>query len=165
MCIGCPGVLLLEVYKRFRVVREDVQSTLCIQNVRDLARAHQLYAADNMHTLPPGEVWMDVVEPYLKENKGALGCPIVRTKDKNAYGIAMNEVAAGKQLALLMPMGNVPLVFDSTLTHRNAVGSIATLPEPGRHIHNPGEAQWERPRNSIGFVDGSARETHLRSGF
>lgn len=155
----------MQVYQSFRSIREPVQASLCIQNVRELARAHQMYAVDNMHTLPPGAQWMDAVEIYLKGNKGALGCPVVRTKDKSAYGIAMNEVAAGKPLPVLMPLGNIPLVFDSTLTHRNAVGSVSTLPDPGRHVHNAGDAQWERPRNSIAFVDGSTRETHQRSDF
>jgi hypothetical protein len=165
MCIGCPGIILLQFYSGFRRVKEDVQSGLCLKNMRDLARAHQMYAADNMHTLPPGEVWMDVVEPYLKDNIGALGCPIIRTKDKSKYGIAMNEIAAGKPLAVVMPMGKLPLVFDSTLMHRNAVGSISTLPDPGRHVHNAGEAGWERERNTIAFVNGAATETYLRSDF
>ncbi len=161
LCCGLPGLIGFSLYTKFVGAKHTLQGPLCARNLRSLAAAQAMYAVDNMGSLP-GEEWMDAVLPYLKEDVGAIGCPVARNKTRDEYGFAMNQAFVGKSFAVVAPQTEVPLIFDSTLLARNAVGPLSTLPDPGRHqdaIDDPDRVRW---KNNVAFANGSARATHLR---
>ncbi len=158
MCCGLPSLIVFGIYEKVRNAKHSVQGPLCLQNLRNLANAQAMYSLDNMGSLP-GENWMDATLPYLKENVGAIGCPVVRDKKKDHYGFAMNEAFVGRPLA--SAASDMPLIFDSTLLQRNAVGPLSTLPDRPRHLEDtdPEFAIW---KNNVVFVSGRTKATKDR---
>jgi hypothetical protein len=161
LCCGVPGLIGMSIYTFFSDGKHQVKNFVCLQNLRSVAAAQAMYSVDNMGKLPPA-TWMDATLPYLKKDVGAIGCPSVRNEKREEYGLAMNESVVGKMMGSLGDLGNTPLIFDSALLHRNAVGDISTLPNPGRHNKPSADEQYTREGNHVAFVDGSARWTHER---
>jgi len=63
----------------------------------------------------------------------------------------MHQATVGKQIG--SPQDNATiLLFDSTLTKRNAVGGLDTQPKPGRH----------EGRNGFAFADGHGQYVKAR---
>lgn len=73
---------------------------------------------------------MDVTTPYVRQER-MYHCPDVRIRNRSQYGYAMNSKLAGKKHSELDK--TEPILFDSTILTRNAVGGIETMPIPGRH--------------------------------
>jgi hypothetical protein len=160
-CCGLPGLIGYSVHSFFSGGKHNIQEALCLQNLRAVANAQAMYSLDNSGHLPPAE-WMDATLPYLKENVGAIGCPRARDKKKEEYGYAMNEKVVGTTMASLGDLNKTPLVFDSTLLQRNAVGSTSTFPDPGRHRREEGDESFSRNGNCVVFAAGNARWTDKR---
>lgn len=161
MCCGLPSLIVYSIYQSFRNTKHTFQGPLCLQNLRASANAQAMYSLDNMGSLP-GKNWMDATLPYLKENVGAIGCPVVRNERKGTYGFAMNEKFVGKSMMAATSDGKTPLIFDSTLQSRNAVGPLSTLPDRPRHLQSNSNSEFEIWKNNVAFADGSARATQER---
>lgn len=162
LCCGIPGLIVSSLLRTYRNTKETFQSPLCISNLKSLAAAQAMYSVDDMGRLP-GANWMDATLPYLKENVGALGCPSARNKAKDEYGFAMNEQLIGKLLTEAMALKEAPLIFDSTLLKRNAIGPVSTMPSPGRHrLDQGGEANLVRDNNNVVFADGNTKTSEHR---
>lgn len=158
MCCGLPSLIVFGIYEQFRSAKHSVQGPLCLQNLRALANAQAMYSLDNMGSLP-GENWMDAVLPYLKEDVGAIGCPVARNVKSNTYGFAMNEDFVGKSMATTP--NDVPLIFDSTLLSYNAVGPLSTLPDRPRHLDDT-DHEFDTWKNNVVFVSGRTKATRER---
>lgn len=161
MCCGLPSLIVFGIYEKFRGAKHSVQGPLCLQNLRALANAQAMYSLDNMGSLP-GDNWMDATLPYLKENVGAIGCPVARDEKRDEYGFAMNESFVGQSMAIATSDAETPLLFDSTLLARNAIGPLSTLPNKGRHLQSDSDPEVETWRNNVAFANGSARATSTR---
>ncbi len=161
MCCGLPSMIIFGVYEKFRGAKHGVQGPLCLQNLRALANAQAMYALDNMGSLPSTN-WMDVTLPYLKGNVGAIGCPVTHSSNQDQYGYAMNDKFTSKPIATAMTDEGMPLIFDSILLSRNAVGPITSLPRKGRHLQPDTDPQFETWKNNVAFANGSARATQDR---
>ena len=161
MCCGLPSLIGFGIYEKFRGAKHTLQGPLCLQNLRALANAQAMYSLDNMGSLT-GENWMDASLPYLKENVGAIGCPVARDKKKDEYGFSMNEVFVGKSMVTATADGETPLIFDSTLLAKNAVGPISTLPDRPRHLESDSDPDFDTWKNNVVFANGSSRATQSR---
>lgn len=161
MCCGLPSLIAYSFYEKFRNTKHMVQGPLCMENLHALASAQAMYSVDNMGSFP-GENWMDATLPYLKENVGAIGCPVVRNKGKDEYGFAMNERFVGKPVVSTNSEENMPLIFDSTLLQRNAVGPLSSLPDRPRHLQSSTEPEYNIWKNNVVFVNGNTKATKDR---
>lgn len=115
----------------FRSPDRRLEANLCMDHLRNVAKALRMYATDSDDTLPLGDRWMDHIARYVGSATD-YNCPAVR----EGYGYAYHDGIAGKALAEISSPFFTPLAFDSTLTGRSAVGSISTLPTMGRHDRN-----------------------------
>ncbi|MBC8065233.1 MAG: hypothetical protein H7Y17_10410 [Chlorobia bacterium] len=161
ICCGLPSLIAYSFYEKYRNAKHSLQGPLCLQNLRALAAAQAMYSVDNMGSLPAAD-WMDASLPYLKKNVGAIGCPVARDKKNDDYGFAMNEAFVGKPMVVATSDGDTPLIFDSTLLSRNAVGPLSTLPEKGRHLQPDTDPEFDTWKNNVAFANGSARATQDR---
>ncbi len=159
LCCGLPVMIGTTIYRNFTGVKHHIHGPACRRNLQEIGTALAKYSLEHMGRVPSAK-WMDDLKPYVS-NEDVFYCPAVGDVKKGVYGYAMNEEFVGS----LMPRvpSDVPLFFDSTLTGRNAVGSLATLPEPGRHLYQrDGGSEFDRWENNVAFVQGSARATSQR---
>ena len=119
----------------------------CLSNLKQDAQAALLYSEDHDGVCPPA-AWMDAIEPHLKTPE-LLHCPGVRRENDSVFGYALHARMVGGNLDDVKQPETTPLIFDSTLLTRNAVGTLATLPAPPRHGGS----------NCIAYADGHAKAT------
>ena len=116
----------------------------CLDNVRDLARALDLYVTDYDETYPPPGMWVDSIHAYSQMSKPR--CPAVRAMPGEGVGYAFNGAAIGRNRSDLGDLARLPLVFDSTVLRESAVAGVGSMPNPARHPEG----------NGVGFADGHA---------
>jgi prepilin-type processing-associated H-X9-DG protein len=119
----------------------------CISNLKQSTISLGMYAADHDDLLPPS-AWMDVGKPYVK-NDDIHRCP--QCPVEGGYGHAMHEAMLGQRVFQARDAATI-LLFDSTLTQRNALGGLDTLPDPPRH----------GDKNGIAFADGHVKSVGWR---
>jgi prepilin-type processing-associated H-X9-DG protein len=115
----------------------------CADHLAQIMLATRLYAAQHGKLLPDADKWTDEIMPYLQDPT-VLKCPEAPALDC-AY--AMNRALSGKPLSALTARPAPVLFFESTLGKRNASGTLADLPRPGRH----------QGGNNYAFGDGSVQ--------
>jgi len=113
----------------------SVKRAACLSNLKDIGQAMFLYASDHDFLYPP-TTWMDALKPVVRGGEDGLRCPAVPRDDKPVFGYAYSASQAGKFIVFANDPKTTPLVFDSTLLVRNAVGDLTTLPHPRRHGGN-----------------------------
>ena len=119
----------------------EQQRAAGLSNVKQLAVGLVIYANDNDDQLPQS-AWTDTIEPYLGLSRELIKSPSLPA---GGFGYAFNQDLMGVRTTALDAPSAVPMVFDSDLTGRNAVGPYA-VPNPPR-----------RGGNSVAYADGSAK--------
>lgn len=118
-----------------------LRSTL--SHAKQLATACQLYMADFDQRLPIASRWMDSIYPYLK-NEDIFIDPDLVDRKEGEYGFAFFELLSGVDASAVTDPASVPLIFQSSLLHRNVSSDLSTLPVPAR----------SKGGNVVGFLDG-----------
>jgi len=121
----------------------------CLSNVKQLAMAQHMYAAENNDRLLNTQNWMDKVL-YQTKSEYCFHCPGLDQSKTHQYGYAMNIKMLDLRLNSLKDPRNNVLLFDSVILDRNACSNLVGLPDPPRH-----------GKNSIAFADGHAARTVL----
>jgi prepilin-type processing-associated H-X9-DG protein len=164
MAIGIPLVLIcastvgLLLIAPDLIKREPAQNTtVCLNNLSQLADAALLYAEDNNGGLPSGS-WSSALQPMLPERDSELilACPVQRRIDPETYGYALNVEVAGKKKSTIALPQNTALFFDSSNLKRDAIDSLKSRPYPGRHNHNAS--------NNMAYLDGHTRTIPASKG-
>lgn len=131
--IGLMSVFLSFVLPALAQARVSASRSLCLRNVRGIASASILYAADHDGKLPPGPGWVEGLRPFTRRRMENLAaCPLVHRGHPDQFGIAFNEAIAGLSLSSIEDE-TTPLAFDSAVLKRGAVAGLDTLPNPPRH--------------------------------
>jgi hypothetical protein len=115
----------------------------CSGQIRQMIHGLDLYATDNQGRLPVADRWMDSIFGYLNRNETLFHEP--DDMPKGTYGYAMEGKASALAIDTVAKPRTYPLVFDSSLSQRNAVGNLTSLPRPQRHF-------WG---NHVGYLDGN----------
>lgn len=128
LATGCcllvfPAVLLPALAQG----KELKRASDCRLYLRQIGDALDMYTADFDGHYPPPE-WMDALGGRMPREK-FLHCPSVQP----AYGYAMNAAVAGRDRETIEDPAT-PLVFDSNIEGRNAVGGFDSAPAPHRHL-------------------------------
>lgn len=131
--IGLMSLFLSLVLPALSQARISGSRRLCLRNVRVIASASILYAADHDGKLPGGKGWVEALQPFTRRRmENTAACPLIHRAHPEQYGIAFNEAIAGKVLASI-ENEKTPVAFDSAVLKRGAVAGLDTLPNPPRH--------------------------------
>jgi len=125
------AAVLAPVFQRAREADHGDPESVCARNLKQLALAMLMYAQDYDDRLPPAAVWMDSLEPYVKDLEPLLRCP----RDTRPYSYAMNSGLSGARSTVIREANKVVMLFESDSGRRNASGllTIADLADPRRH--------------------------------
>lgn len=115
----------------------------CQSQLRQLARAFQMYAAASDDALPDPDRWLDLIRPHLP-TQVKVHCP---ADPEEGVSYAMNRNLAGKRRPEIAQQNSTPLLFESALHGRNPADTGESWVHPPRH---PGG-------NYVLYVDGSVR--------
>lgn len=107
--------------------RELKRASDCRLYLRQIGGALDMYTADFDGHYPPAE-WMDALGGRMPREK-FLHCPSMDPE----YGYALNAAVVGKDRESIEDP-STPLVFDSNIPGRNAVGGPDSMPLPERHL-------------------------------
>lgn len=125
--------------------------TDCENQLRQLARAIQMYAASSADMVPDPARWLDQVKPYVPQ-PAQLHCP---RDAEPGLSYAMNANLAGKRLHQISNPSLTVLLFESTSHAANAADKGESWPTHARH---PGGYL-------VAFADGSVRLVAAKPGF
>lgn len=120
--------------------REAAQRTSCMNNLKQLDTALQLYALDHSDHYPAAESWNEALRPYYK-GPNYLVCRSDKTGGPS-YG--MNDRIGSLAAKDILSPADVVSLFDS-VPGLNQSGGRELLSSPPRHIYET---------NNIGFADG-----------
>ena len=130
------GGLLVGPLGRARV---RAQEAGCRANVKQMAMAMEMYAADYEDRLPPAERWHEVLSPYLM-NTNVYICP---ARPDLPRGYAMNARLSAAPRSAVVGEGQAPLLFETDVRRPRAAGS-------------PADAAYRHPGGAFfGYADGS----------
>jgi len=122
--------------------QRKAEQAACLDNLKQIALAAAMFAADHGNALPDADKWVDELAPYAK-NEQIFRCPAAPNLE---YGYAMSRALSGQwQDRILQPAVQVAF-FETDLGTRNAAGGAEAVCKPGRH--NGG--------NNFAFADGHA---------
>jgi len=110
--LGCLvfGVIMAAIMLPvFTQAREKARIAACVSNQLQIARALQMYAADN-DVLPAASQWTDKVRPYLR-NDYIFACPSAK---QLKCGYAFYRPLSGRKVATILNPATVPMLFDSS---------------------------------------------------
>jgi prepilin-type processing-associated H-X9-DG protein len=121
----------------FTQAREKAKTVTCMSNQRQIARALQMYAADN-DVLPAASQWTDKVKPYLR-NDYLFVCPSAKQLE---CGYAFYRPLGNRKVSSISNPAAVPMIFDSSKGQFNYADEGQSL--DFRHLNGA----------VISFVDG-----------
>jgi len=143
--LGCCVFLPAILFPVFSQAREMARLEKCMDNLKALALAQQLYANDHNDQLPIASQWGDLIRPYVK-TPDQYRCPSI--PQGQGFGYAMNVRLSRQKVSRLTTPGQVPLLYDSSNLAWNAHDPLTSLPNPPRHM---------RRVNNIAFADGHVK--------
>lgn len=118
----------------------------CPSNLKQIAVASLIYAADYNERLPLSDNWLDALSPYTR-NRRIEYCPSVGSYGQDFSGYAFNSKLSGDPVKDVRSPRTTPLLFESSKLRRNAADSFQSFLIPGRHAGSSG----------IAFVDGHVK--------
>jgi hypothetical protein len=124
---------------------------VCEEQLTQVARALQMYAASSDGMLPDPARWLDQVRPYLPDPP-KLHCP---SDPAPGVSYAMNRNLAGKRLNQIANPALTVLVYESTLHTDNPADAGQSWPTTLRHADG----------DLVAYADGSVRAVPLRPPF
>ncbi len=131
MLLAAVAIVAAIVFPVFGRARERAQGAACLNNVRQLTMALQMYATEHGEKLPNAESWEEDISEYLF-NEEILTC---RTTGKH---YSFNRKLSGVDLRDIRKPAEVPLLWEPALDAEGLVG-----PHMGQF--------------NVGYVDGHAR--------
>jgi|GEM_PF-6201843 len=130
-----------------------------MSNMREIAAANLIYAYDSDQIFPLGTTWMEGLTPFTPLDSDPFHSPALQLGKSNPliYGVAYLNSMAGTKLTLITSPSNQPIAFESNLLQFNAVGTLDSLPNPGRYRFRSGSY------NPEAMADGSVRRVFVPS--
>jgi len=113
----------------------------CLSNVKNLARAMQVYLADNDNAFTRAADWRDVVDEYLPRGD-EMACPMA---DSPRRSYAYNAALSSAMYDSLSDAASTVTIFESDKGW-NAAGGPELLTDVPRHLRG----------DDLGFADGHA---------
>lgn len=149
LLLGVLSFLLVAIFWPVGYARGAAKKTACLSNIKQLALAEQLYAADFDDRFTSANRWIDETKPYTKADAMAVRyiytCPSV-PKDK-PFGYAMaDDMSKALTTKIKHPEDQV-LLFETPNLVPNAHFSAAAPGVPWRH----------NGFRNFGFADGHAK--------
>lgn len=136
--------ILLPVFASARIAETNAR---CMNNVKSLALGALLYSADHNDHLPLAARWMETLQPLvnLDQQEEVLHCPKLPSGE---YGYAYNANLAGMSTEKIDDPATTPMVFETWMKTRNAVGGQEAFLTTPRH-----------GGSSVAYADGHTKLT------
>jgi prepilin-type processing-associated H-X9-DG protein len=146
--IAIMAAIMFPVFAR---AREAAQKVSCLQNIKQISVAMQMYATDWNETYPLAENWNDALAKYARPSAsgGSAGadkvwtCPTAKSSEPT---YALNRLLAGVRVGEVSFAAETVGIYES-VPGRNQAGEAELLPNPPRHDGG----------NNIGFADGHVK--------
>jgi len=135
------GMLVALLLPALANAKQKAQTIHCVNDVRQLSVAVQMYAADNKDTLPPAETWCDGIRTLVGSPQ-VYRCILIPDQ-RCAY--AFNSRLSGKETSEVNPQ--TVLIFESD-TGWNASGGPELMIKSPRHAK----------AFLVGFADGHVEQ-------
>ena len=123
---------------------EAARKATCLSNLKQLVLGMLMFAQDYDEHLPNADVWMDSLDPYVKNIKALTHCP---SDTQHQYSYAMNSQIATKSIGSFDDPVNTIAIFESNSGKRNAADPLTSLCKAPRHGNG----------NCFAYVDGHAK--------
>ena len=142
-------ILAAILFPVFAQARARAQQITCLNNVKQLSTAMQMYLDDYDVGFPPTANWNDALQPYTRQLLASKGgnkvwvCPSAKSEEP-CY--AMNGLLDSIQGRDVRWPADTVSIFES-IPGKNQTGGKELLPSPPRH----------RVGHSVGYVDGHVR--------
>ena len=104
--IAILAAMLLPALSR---ARENARRTTCINNLKQLGLAIQMYFQDNAEGFPNVVDWEGEIGVYVSDNDRVFSCPSEKSADN---GYAINSNVAGQKFSGISHSSTFPLLFD-----------------------------------------------------
>lgn len=143
--LSLGAAILFPVFAQAKMCSKCLSS---LSNVKQLGLAELVYAGDNGERFTSRDLWMDAMDPYIK-NPSIFHRPGL---PKGAWGYAFN----GSLDRAKSPQNpdRVPLIYESVNPAKNASDLVTSLPSPG--LHNG--------RDDIVYADGHVKAIRVGTG-
>ena len=141
LCIVFVAAAVLMPYMSFDGRHNP--ATHCLSNVKQSGLACIMYAYDYDDRMPVADRWADMTSRYRMMDN-VLHDPVL---GKEEYGYAFRSHASSIAISNVNKPMKFILIFDSTVSGRNAQSELWSLPYPGRHSGS----------NNGVFLDGHAK--------
>ena len=114
-----------------------------------LSRGMLMYGNDWDDALPPAGRWMDATGPYVQD-ESAYVSPALEGR-ATEYGYAFNLALAGVTTGTIEDPYNTVLIFDSSITTRNATAPTDSMANPPRYGTD----------NTISYANGRVKDSEI----
>ena len=147
--IGLQAAIMYPMLMRSR---ENARKAVCLSNMKNLALAAEMFAADNEGRLPDADHWVEQLMQYI-ENEEVLRCPADASQARSSYG--MNHALSGKPLSQIEGSESVVLFYETAHPGDNPSGGPEDVVSP-RHIGGnvyafaDAHTDWLQARPSFG---------------
>lgn len=148
---GIVPILAAILFPVFAQARFAAQKSATLSNSKQSALGVLMYTADWDDRLPPADKWMDATLPYSKTDM-VFKSILAAGDNPDKFGFAFRKDLGRKKTMDYPDPDRWAMIFDSTLTQRNATSNLETLPDPERYLGT----------NIIAFLDGHAKATKNR---
>lgn len=122
---------LTAVPSQSKDAREEDESRSCLQNVKNIQMALNLYSEDN-GSYPAGDDWIVALTPYDTSISAYVTCPSL-LKTGSTFGYALNEEVLGRKPIELNDPVKTMLVFESTILQNSLISNSGGLLTEPRH--------------------------------
>lgn len=130
-CVG-TGVLAAILFPVFAQAKIAAKRTASMSNLKRCGIASIMYSADWDDRLPQADRWIDLTVDYAKDESIYHAITMDEPPVQN-YGYAFREELSKRNSFEIVDIDSTAMIFDSTVGGRNAAGTLATLPRPGRY--------------------------------
>lgn len=148
--VGASAVGAAVLFPVFARARDAARAAECLNNIKELAVAAQMYASDHDGKLPTAAKWRSELESYLSEPLKKLECPCgdaVFAFNKNLSGVNLNKIK-NPQSTVLFFEANPDLPnrtgsrADAIFPHRDG-GAFAFVDTHAKRMYEaPAQSQW-----------------------
>ncbi len=137
---GVVGLVMLGLVSGSARGVSKLRWGVCLRDLMNVNLALNMYLADNDDVFPPGDVWCDLMDEYVR-NRQVMICP---EAPQLRSGYALNSALAGRRLRVAEGTRHVVTLFESDAGW-NAAGGPESLPQLPRHGNG----------DNYGFLDGN----------
>ncbi|MFA5393150.1 MAG: DUF1559 domain-containing protein [Candidatus Ratteibacteria bacterium] len=113
--IAIIAILAAMILPALSRTRESARRTTCLNNLKQLGLAVNMYIQDNSECLPGMQEWVTTLGSYVSDNDQVFSCPSDPDKTSST-SYAINSYASGEKISAISHSSTFPVFFDRNTT-------------------------------------------------